>query len=121
MDVVDRLQAVLALVTLCDMVLGEDAADRTDKALIQGVGNLMRENAALVAANEQMRDALEEVEWVDDLTGQDESISYCPWCRGVQPLQRQANFKAQELETCIGHTLDCPRQTALTAAGTEDK
>lgn len=49
-DVVDRLQAVLALVTLCDMVLGEDAKDRTDKALIEGVGNLIRVNAGQVAA-----------------------------------------------------------------------
>jgi len=32
----------LTLVTLCDMVLGEDAEDRSDDALIRAVGELVR-------------------------------------------------------------------------------
>ncbi len=36
-------EAHLTLITLCDMVLGEDAPDRSDTALIRAVGELLRE------------------------------------------------------------------------------
>lgn len=46
--VVDELgEADLALATLCDMVLGEDAEDRSNDALIRAVGMMLRrENAS---------------------------------------------------------------------------
>ena len=35
-------EARLTLATLCDMVLGEDAENRSDDALIRAVGDLIR-------------------------------------------------------------------------------
>jgi len=51
----ERLRAKLAdveltLVTLCDMVLGEDAGDRSDDALIRAVGRLQGQ---IVAAEKE--------------------------------------------------------------------
>ena len=37
-------EAQLTLATLCDMVLGENAADRSDDALIRAIGNLIRKD-----------------------------------------------------------------------------
>ena len=37
-------EAKLTLATLCDMVLGEDAKDRSDDALIRAIGNLIRKD-----------------------------------------------------------------------------
>ena len=36
--------ANLTLATLCDMVLGEDAVDRSDTALIKAIGTMIRNN-----------------------------------------------------------------------------
>lgn len=48
--------ANMTLATLCDMVLGEDAPDRSDDALVRAVGMLKRERDVL--ATELERDAL---------------------------------------------------------------
>ena len=37
-------EARLTLATLCDMVLGEDAENRSDDALIRAVGDLIRKD-----------------------------------------------------------------------------
>ena len=47
--------AQLSLATLCDMVLGEDAEDRSDDALIRAVGTLQRETERLEADNQRLR------------------------------------------------------------------
>ena len=44
--------ANMTLATLCDMVLGEDAADRSDDALVRAVGELERERDAAQGALE---------------------------------------------------------------------
>lgn len=45
------LQAELTTATLCDMLLGEDALDRSDETLIRAVGLLLRvANAARMDA-----------------------------------------------------------------------
>ncbi len=47
--------AGLTLITLCDMVLGEDAEDRSDDALIRAVGRLRTDNARLLGENQELR------------------------------------------------------------------
>jgi hypothetical protein len=88
----DELERGLTLATLCDIVLGGDATDRSDNALVKGVGMLKRDNARL-------REALEHLEWVHRYW---ETLGwgdyYCLWCG-----KRQAD----------GHASDCPRQVAL--------
>lgn len=54
-----RAEMGLTLATLCDMVLGEDAADRSDAALIAGVRELL--NTA-----KEYEDHLKELEFGDD-------------------------------------------------------
>lgn len=50
--------ANMTLATLCDMVLGEDATDRSDDALVRAVGTLKRErDAANKRAEEFCADA----------------------------------------------------------------
>ncbi len=44
----------LTLATLADMVLGEDAPDHSDDALIRAVGMLVRERDALVTEREEL-------------------------------------------------------------------
>ena len=38
---------VLTLATLCDMVLGEEAEDRSDDTLVRAVGELLRKPGAI--------------------------------------------------------------------------
>ena len=50
--------AKLTLATLCDMVLGEDANDRDDDALVRAVGVMKRERDAAQQSRARMIDAL---------------------------------------------------------------
>lgn len=62
----------------------------------------LRENAALKADRDQLRTALEQVEWVQCVPDwADDSFWACPWCRGNLP----AHFEG------------CPRQRALGTGG----
>lgn len=53
--------ANMTLATLCDMVLGEDATDRSDAALVRAVGRLKRERDAAQARSGAKSIALEDL------------------------------------------------------------
>lgn len=80
-------------------------------------------NARLIATAPDTLAVLKMVEWVSTPYQMTEDTRYCPWCRGVDPDQWEAEHKAQEMVEisdatwdCLGHADDCQRQIAIAKA-----
>jgi hypothetical protein len=76
------------------MFTTEELTDLREHAKLPVVHQLLDHIAILEAQNKQLREALEEVEWLKERNG----ATWCPWCEN-------SDFE--------GHVPDCPRQLAL--------